>query len=421
MRRRVLAASLLATLSALFVLGIPLGFMLIERNYREAVLALDREATAAERLLPEVPTTRPVAFHPADGDVQIGLYNTAGVLIGGRGPKIADSPTRRAVTTGESVDNRSAGRVVLAVPVDVGGDNFGVIRAEDQSNHLSGRDRRAWIVLGVLGVLGVGASSAAALLLSRRLTGPAGALSLDAGRLGDGDFTVRFRASGIPELETISSALARSAQRLSDATQRERAFSADASHQLKTPMASLRLAIEAELHAPGGNRQRAFEDLLIDVDRLEATVTDLLVLARDTHGDRDRIDLGALAREATRRAEQRSRERKFVLSIEGSPEAFASATAIDQALDVLLDNALVHGAGLIAVSVRESRGGVVVAVSDEGRQRIDERVMVQRRADTARGHGIGLALARRVVEAEGGQLRLTHAGPAPRFEILIPS
>ena len=73
MRRRVLAAALLATVSALLVLGIPLGVMLTQRNYREAVLALDREATAAERLLPEDATVSPIKFRPADGDIQIGL------------------------------------------------------------------------------------------------------------------------------------------------------------------------------------------------------------------------------------------------------------------------------------------------------------------------------------------------------------
>ncbi len=421
MRRRVLAASLLATLSALLVLGIPLGFMLTQRNYREAVLALDREATAAERLLPEDPMASPIKFHPADGDIQIGLYDTAGLLVGGRGPKTADDATRRAGSTGISADNRSGNRLVVAVPVEVGADNFGVIRAEDRATDLSGRNRRAWLVLGILGLFGVAASSFAAFILSLRLTGPADVLSLDAERLGDGDFAVTFRPSGITELETISAALTRSAQRLSDAIQRERAFSADASHQLKTPMASLRLAIETEVHVAGGDNRGAFVDLLVDVERLESTVDDLLALARDTHGDRERIDLGALVRATAQRADSRRHDREIVLVIEQSPEAFASATAVEQALEVLLDNAFTHGKGRVTVSVRESRGGAIVAVADEGPHRIDDRVLHERRPGTARGHGIGLALARRIVEAEGGQLRLGHPGPAPRFEILLPS
>ena len=421
MRRRVLAASLLATVSALLVLGVPLGFMLTQRNYREAVLALDREATAAERLLPEDLTAIPLKFQPDIGDIRIGLYDTNGVLIGGHGPKTADGTTRRAGSTGVSADGRSAGRLVVAVPVDVGENNFGVIRAEDPSTDLVARNRSAWLVLGILGAIGVGASSFAAFVLSRRLTGPADLLSVDARRLGDGDFTVTFRASGIAELETISSALTRSAERLSDAIQRERAFSADASHQLKTPIASLRLAIEAEIHVPSIDSRGAIKDLLVDVERLESTVDDLLALARDTHGDRDRLDLGALVRAMKLRAESRRDSREIVLMIDGSPEAFVSATAVDQALEVLLDNALVHGKGRVTVSVQESRGGAIVAVTDEGPGRIDDRALQERRADTARGHGIGLALARRIVEAEGGQLRLAHPGPGPRFEILLPS
>lgn len=421
MRRRVLAASLLATLSALLVLGIPLGFMLTQRNYREAVLALDREATAAERLLPEDPTVTPISFHPLDSDIQIGLYDASGALIGGRGPKKADRTTLQAASTGVSTDARLANQLVVAVPVDVGFENFGAIRAETPTTELHGRNRRAWIVLGLLGLSGVAASSFASLVLSRRLSRPARLLSLDASRLGDGDFTVTFRPSGVFELETISRALTRSAERLSDAIERERAFSADSSHQLKTPMASLRLAIEAELHAPCGDSRAAFADLLVDVERLESTVDDLLFLARDTHGDRDRINLGALVREIAKRTEMSSRNRKIVLMIDNSAEAFASAKAIDQALQVLLDNALAHGKGRITIVVRQTRGGAIVAVSDEGVIQIDDRVLQERRADSARGHGIGLALARRVVEAEGGQLRLAYPGPAPRFEIVLPN
>ena len=78
MRRRVLVASLLSTLAALVVLGVPLGFVLAQRNYREAVLALQREANAAQRLVPENSSDASVKFKPADGDVHLALYDGQG-------------------------------------------------------------------------------------------------------------------------------------------------------------------------------------------------------------------------------------------------------------------------------------------------------------------------------------------------------
>ena len=79
---------------------------------------------------------------------------------------------------------------------------------------------------------------------------------------------------------------------------------------------------------------------------------------------------------------------------------------------MLLDNAVRHGAGPVTVVVRESTDAVAVDVSDAGPGiRMTERELFSRRAGRADGHGIGLALARRLAEAEGGRLQLTQAGP----------
>jgi signal transduction histidine kinase len=87
---------------------------------------------------------------------------------------------------------------------------------------------------------------------------------------------------------------------------------------------------------------------------------------------------------------------------------------------VLVDNATTHGAGTVAVTVREATDAVAIDVADEG-SGVHEpaSTLFARRADQRDGHGIGLALARRLAEAENGRLELARATP-PVFTLLLP-
>ena len=87
-----------------------------------------------------------------------------------------------------------------------------------------------------------------------------------------------------------------------------------------------------------------------------------------------------------------------------------------------LDNAERHGAGTVTVVVRESTDAVAIDVSDAGPGvRATERELFARRVDPTEGHGIGLALARRLVEAEGGRLALTQPASPVVFTLLLPA
>ena len=88
---------------------------------------------------------------------------------------------------------------------------------------------------------------------------------------------------------------------------------------------------------------------------------------------------------------------------------------------MLVDNASTHGRGTVAVTVREASGAVAIDVSDEGPgvQDLEGTVFAQR-ADRRDGHGIGLALARRLAEAEQGRLTLSRTAP-PVFTLLLPA
>jgi signal transduction histidine kinase len=100
----------------------------------------------------------------------------------------------------------------------------------------------------------------------------------------------------------------------------------------------------------------------------------------------------------------------------------ASNAAIRQALDVLLDNAVRHGDGAVTVTAERIDGGLVVRVADEGAgpTTTGDDLFRSGRPDEY-GHGIGLGLARTLVEAEGGRVRLRDLGRHPAFEIFLPN
>ncbi|MGV9530034.1 ATP-binding protein [Streptomyces cellulosae] len=210
---------------------------------------------------------------------------------------------------------------------------------------------------------------------------------------------------------------------LESSVERQRRFVADASHELRSPIASLRTQLEvAAAHPELLDLDGAVEDTV----RLQNLAADLLLLARLDAGERPagtRVDLAALARE-----EAAGRQR---VTVETEPaEVSGSRGQLGRVLANLLDNAERHARERITVTVRREGGEAVVGVADDGegvaeadRERIFERFV---RLDAARsrddgGAGLGLAIARDVAVRHGGTLT---AGAAPAggalFELRLP-
>ncbi|MFB7007187.1 MULTISPECIES: sensor histidine kinase [unclassified Streptomyces] len=212
---------------------------------------------------------------------------------------------------------------------------------------------------------------------------------------------------------------------------RQRRFVADASHELRSPIASLRTQLEVGaahpelLDVPGA---------VADTVRLQALAADLLLLARLDAGERPgrtTLDLGALVHEEV---SQRTGDRIAVaVSVPafGGFEVTGSRGQLARVIGNLLDNAERHAERAVSISVRAERGGVVVAVTDDGagvppdeRERIFERFV---RLDDARtrdegGAGLGLAIARDVASRHGGRLTVEGAREGgARFELWLPS
>jgi signal transduction histidine kinase len=420
MRRRIARAILAVAAGALALFGLPLA-LAVQRVYRDdEVIRLERVATAATQSVSEETSGADPAELPREAATRLALYGPAGRRISGAGPAMADLVTRRALA-GRLSDGSAPGLLIAAVPVARREHVVGAVRAERSDAAVARRVRRARelmaaIALGVLGLAG-----AISLLLARRLVRPIDELAAAATRLGEGDFASRASGGGVPELDAAAGALNETAGRLGAMVERERAFSADASHQLRTPLTALRLDLEAGQAA--GATPQDLDRALIQVDRLQDTVATLLDAARDAGPPDQRVDLAALLEQLRDGWHGRLAADGRPLRIGACDEpvlAAASPGAVRQILEILLDNAHRHGAGAVTVSARAAHGAVVVEVADEGPGVTgDPETVFARRSPAAAGHGVGLALARSLAAADGGRLVLRRCGPAPTFSLLL--
>jgi signal transduction histidine kinase len=234
---------------------------------------------------------------------------------------------------------------------------------------------------------------------------------------------VRTEAVGIAEIDSVSESVNRTATRLGDLVERERAFSADASHQLRTPLTGLRLQLEAALDAPGADLRAAISGALATTDQLQATIHEILALARQAPSAHHPLDVDDVLDGVRERwhAVLAAKGKPLRLAVIGAPRPRVDATALNQILDVLIDNADRHGAGAVGLTFRALDDAVAIDVTDEGAPlTADPAELFGPVSATDAGHGFGLALARRMAESQGGRLRLSIPDP-PTFTVLFPA
>ena len=422
MRPRILASIVGVALLAVAALAIPLALRLEQDAREQTVTRLERAALAATKRVPDRVTAETKLSLPdlaSDGDLAV--YDTGGVRRGGEGPTHADIVVKRALA-GHTNNGRSRSAIVVGVPVIRGLRVIAAFRAAEPIGVTDSQVRRQRITIVLFGLASTAIAALVGLGVSAALTRPLRRLRTAATRLGHGDFTVRAPRSGIGEVDDVANALDESAVRIGDLVERERTFSAHASHQLRTPLASLRLAVEAELLQPRPEPMAALHEVLAEADRLEQTIDDLLLLARGSAA-RGPVDLNDVARAAEQRWHgafaAESRPLRVRVDRQATCDAHASTTALAQILDVLLGNALRHGAGVVTMTVRAGpEGGAVVAVEDEGPGILGDPDSVF--TAPARGaHGFGLPLAAALAHAEGARVRLINRGPHPVFEVTL--
>lgn len=260
-------------------------------------------------------------------------------------------------------------------------------------------------------------------------------------RIGSGGAGASGPAERLPvpptrdEVAALASTLNGMLDRLAGAQERQRAFVADAAHELRSPLASMRTQLEvADRLGEGGDLP---VDLLPEVERLSALVEDLLVLARA--GDQaarrplDDVDVSGLLEEvAGRYAAARVPVRVTPPPAPVPAEPLVVRAVRDElfrAVGNLVENAVRHADAVVRLSASARTGEVAVVVTDDGhgipedeRERVFDRFA---RLDEARdrdsgGTGLGLAITRELVRRAGGSVRLEDAAPGVRAVVTLP-
>jgi signal transduction histidine kinase len=207
--------------------------------------------------------------------------------------------------------------------------------------------------------------------------------------------------------------------RLESSRRRQRAFVADAAHELRSPLTSLRTQLEVGVAT--GEEPEA-EELLAEVQRLTSLVDDLLLLARLDDAQpppREVLDLGVVVAESVARyAAQRV---PVTVEVSPTPAVVANPGAVQRLLANLLDNAVRYAASAVSVGVRtEADGDALVEIIDDGpgipaedRERVFERFsrLHDARDRGTGGSGLGLAIVQELVTQSGGTVRLADAAP----------
>ncbi|MFF3057655.1 ATP-binding protein [Streptomyces sp. NPDC057909] len=326
------------------------------------------------------------------------------------------------------------GRVVVASPVVRDGDVVAVVVLDSPTSEMRSRTIRGWLLIAIGEVVAMLVAVGAAIRLTGWVLLPVQTLDAAAHDIASGRMRSRVVASGgPPELRRLARSFNEMADNVEEVLEQQRAFVADASHQLRNPLAALLLRIELlALELPEGNEEIA--SVRTEGKRLGQVLDDLLDLALAEHAaaDLQLTDIGALTAERVASWRPFAEENGVRLTADGASAvtAWADPIALSSALDAVIDNAckFTPAGEEVRVTVASGREDVTVVVTDRGPgltdqelERIGDRFWRSTRHQNVRGSGLGLSISRALLAAGGGSL--TYAPHEPhglRVTVTVP-
>ncbi|HEY9313162.1 HAMP domain-containing sensor histidine kinase [Williamsia sp.] len=320
------------------------------------------------------------------------------------GTELEEAPVSESLALGE------AGTLTLSIP----------------QTQVRGRQWGAVGVVSLVVTISVIAGVVVASVTAGRLSDPLEEVAERAARMAQGDFGTAGRHYDIEELDRMSSALDAANSEIITRLEREGRIIGEVSHQLRSRLTAIRLRLdELSIHPDTAVVDEA-EAALGQVERLANDLDELISAAR---GERvATLDPVAIPEQVARVVSDfhqafEVRGRQLTAQTAGQAAARVTPTRLREALAVLVDNALQHGEGDTVVDTRELPGSgmIRISVSDQGPGVTDESAphVFARGYSEGGSSGVGLSLARALIEADGGRLDLLHRRP-PTFAIVVP-
>lgn len=429
MTRRILSAQLALLVAVLLGAIVPLGLATTADDraaFRGATLGTARSlGTVAEEKLDD-----------KRGDPQLSLLLSRIVIAGDSaevvrrdgsvlaraGRPVAAAPVlasalRGHIATGWSGSGDSRH---LAVAVPVGGRTppVGAVLLVRPAEPLDRTIHRLWLLLTGIAGLAAFAAAAVALALARWVGRPVRSLEAAARSFGDARLEARAAAdSGPPEIRQLAATFNLMAARLETVVHGHRAAIADVSHQLRTPLAAIRLRLELLADESAGSPTAAEAGAaLAEVARLSRLVDGMLAIARGENTDPrpDDVPVGQVATERVDAWRPVADEAAIALRSEVSAEhltAVMTAGHLEQVLDNLLDNAITASppGGTVTVQAARQDGLVRLVVTDDGPGMTPQQQAAafhRFSGDGVGGSGLGLAIVHRLITADGGRISI---------------
>ncbi|MFJ2650756.1 ATP-binding protein [Streptomyces sp. NPDC087420] len=448
MRSRLLPLLIVLMAGVLLALGFPLAVLLAAAQQQRVVVdriddaarvaalaqfAVESRDGADERL--DMLKEELARYYDVYG-IDVGVFLRDGYGVMARAPRTFSIPTSgegrqafeealrgRRSDDPEQVWPWQRGRLIVDSPVVRDGDVVAVVVTDSPTGRMRSRILQSWLIIAA----GEAAAMLVAVGAAIRLTGwvllPVRVLDAVTHDIATGRMNSRVAAAGgPPELRRLAISFNEMADNVEDVLEQQRAFVADASHQLRNPLAALLLRIELlALELPDGNEEIA--SVRTEGKRLAHVLDDLLdlALAEHTSAQLRLTDIGELAAERVAAWRPVAEEKGVTLTREGGAvTAWADPIALSSALDAVIDNAVKFtpaGGGVTVTAGREGPMSTLVindggpGLTDDEITRIGDRFWRSNRHQNVKGSGLGLSISRALLTVGGGSITYAHGEP----------
>jgi signal transduction histidine kinase len=427
MARRIVLAVLALVAVLLGVVAVPLGLITTNQDRQdfqdEAVITARTVANIAEERLDDgkaEPQLGRIVRQLGRGNYRVSVYDAASRPIAG-------TPNSPPLRPGALAQARKAGRetvysaddwFIIAVPVpgDSGAGRVGTVVLARPSSAVDREAGVLWAVIAAVAAAGLVAAALIAIALARWVSSPLRELEGAAQALGSGSLSTRSPAGrGPSEIRRLASNFNLMAARLEALVRGNQATPADVSHQLRSPLAALRLRLELLAQDSDDAAQAELAGAQEEIARLSRMVNGLLAVARAENIDTPQVDLQADQLIRTRVAAWRpaADERSVRLETDLQPaSARMSEGHLEQILDNLIANALdaLPAGGTVWLAAVASGDVIKITVADDGPgmpKQQQERAFRRFATSNGGGTGLGLAIVDRLAVASGGTVTLS--------------